>query len=128
PDGYWLKLESAAMTRALDDLQLSGALDIVGHSFGALVALDFALDHPDRVRTLVLAEPPAFWAVPAEELRANAGMRGMVELGRTLGPADEPTDEQLERFLFLLGRRDVKRSAPGQPGWEEWVSKRSALR
>ena len=103
-------------------------MDLVGHSFGALVALDFALDRPDRVRTLVLAEPPAFWVVPSEELSADGPMREMVELLRTFGPADEPTDEQLVRFRTQLGQAGVKPPAPGQPGWEDWVSQRSALR
>src|SRR5262249_14290807 len=33
-------------------------IDVVGHSFGALVALRFALDFPGRVRRLALVEAP----------------------------------------------------------------------
>ena len=128
PPGYAIKTESAALARSLDQLGLVEPVDLAGHSFGALVALDFALDRPDRVRTLVLAEPPAFWVVPPEEFRTAEEMRGMVELLRTFGPVDEPTDEQLVQFQSRLGRKEVKPPAPAQPGWADWVSRRSALR
>ena len=36
------------------------AVHIIGHSYGALTALFLAVRHPELVRTLVLAEPPAF--------------------------------------------------------------------
>jgi pimeloyl-ACP methyl ester carboxylesterase len=128
PPGYSIKTESAALARSLDQLGIREPVHLVGHSFGALVALDFALDHPDRVQTMVLAEPPAFWVVPPEKLRADAEMRGMVELTRTFAPAHEPTDEQLVQFQARLGRTEATPPAQGQPGWEEWASRRSALR
>ncbi len=128
PSRYSLKAESAAMTRALDQLGLHGALDIAGHSFGALVALDFALDHPDRVRTLVLAEPPAFWAVSHDELMATPAMRTMFELTRELDPARDPTDDQLVRFRCALGACGLAPPGAKEPGRDEWVARREALR
>lgn len=128
PIDYSLDLESAAMAGALDGLHLDGPLDIVGHSFGALVALDFALDHPDRVRTLVLAEPPAFWAVPREELLATPDMRAMFELARELGPLRDPTDDQLVRFRCILGVCGAAPPDAGAAGRDEWIARRGALR
>jgi pimeloyl-ACP methyl ester carboxylesterase len=128
PAEYSIKVESAAMARSLDRLGLTEAVNVVGHSFGALVALDFALDHPDRIRTLILAEPPAFWVVPPAELRATADMRTMYELSLTLTPTIEPTDDQLVQFLGALGIRGVKPPARTDAAWGRWVSRRSTLR
>jgi pimeloyl-ACP methyl ester carboxylesterase len=36
-----------------------GKVDVVGHSYGAYAAMFFAIRHPEMVRALVLAEPPA---------------------------------------------------------------------
>ena len=58
PDIYSVKTESMALATTLDELGLKDALDFVAWSYGADVTLDFALEHPERVRTLVLIEPP----------------------------------------------------------------------
>jgi pimeloyl-ACP methyl ester carboxylesterase len=127
PPDYSIKMESAALARAVEQSGIREPLALIGHSFGAVVALDFALDHPDRVRVLVLAEPPAFWVVPPEDLHADAKMEAMVALLGTLGPSVEPTDDQLVKFRSLNGR-EVKPPSQGTPDWETWVSERSALR
>jgi hypothetical protein len=125
---YSVKIESAAMTRSLDQLGLALPVHLIGHSFGALVALDFALDRRDRVPTLVLAEPPAFWVVSPEERQATADMRMMDALLRTLGPPAEPSDDQLLRFQCALGNCGTRAPMPTEPAWVDWVSRRSALR
>lgn len=48
---------ATAMARALLDGMGPGPHDLIGHSFGATVALRLAVEDPDRVRTLVMFEP-----------------------------------------------------------------------
>jgi lipase len=50
-------------------------IDIIGHSFGATVALRIALERPDLVRSLVLIEPPLFAAARAGGSAAYAPFR-----------------------------------------------------
>nr|WP_217360867.1 alpha/beta hydrolase [Ruegeria sp. HKCCA5426] len=45
---------------------LDEPMDVIGHSFGAMVALRLALEYPDRVRSAVLIEP-VFFAVAAQD-------------------------------------------------------------
>lgn len=49
----------------LDTVGGGKPVDMLGHSFGATVALRIALERPDLVRSLVLIEPPLFAAARA---------------------------------------------------------------
>lgn len=46
---------------------LCAPMDVIGHSFGATVALRLAAEAPERVRTLTLIEPVAFAFVAADD-------------------------------------------------------------
>ena len=56
PSGYTTRNMATDLCALLDELGIAQA-DIVGHSFGADIALHFALIHPNRVRRLALIEP-----------------------------------------------------------------------
>ena len=76
----------------------SGA-HLVGHSYGGVVAIYIAAQHPDLVRSLTLIEPPAFWLAPHDKATV-----AMSEANRAL-TNDPPSDprETLERFFALVG-------------------------
>ena len=54
--GYDVATLAADLAAVAADLD--GPLDVVGHSWGALVALRFAIDHPARVRRIAVVEAP----------------------------------------------------------------------
>lgn len=66
---------------------MGGPCDLVGHSFGALVALWVALERPGAIRTLCLIEPVLFAAARgtpahAAHLAAHAGFAAALAEGR----------------------------------------------
>lgn len=128
PPSYSIKVESDAMRCALDGLGLTQPVDIVGHSLGALIALDFALDHPARVRSLVLSEPPAFWVVSPQELAASSEMQRVSRLVRQFQPQHEPTDEQLVQFHEALGAGCARPRGVAGDDKVSWAARRAALR
>ena len=90
-----IRANAAALIDLLDRLEIESAV-VVGHSLGTGVALAAAIDHPRRVRALVLAAPVAPSIPPATLDRllarrypgapaARLGF-GIVGLGLTLPP------------------------------------------
>ncbi|MFI7482494.1 alpha/beta fold hydrolase [Kocuria sp. M1R5S2] len=78
---------------------LTEPVHLVGHSYGGVVALLAAADHPAMVRSLTVNEPPAFGLVPDDPVVGDY-VRGMRELWDH-GPAD-PT-AFLHAFIAYVG-------------------------
>ncbi len=49
---------------------LDRPMDVIGHSFGAVVALSLALSQPGKVRSLVMIDPVFFAAIRLDDARA----------------------------------------------------------
>jgi len=56
--GYSAAVDADDLAAFISELHL-GKVHVVGHSYGAFTVLFLAVQHPELVRTLVLAEPPA---------------------------------------------------------------------
>jgi pimeloyl-ACP methyl ester carboxylesterase len=74
----------------------AGPCHLVGHSFGATVALRLALDHPDRVASLTLIEPVLFAAA-----RGQPGWQAHRAAMAGLGPLLAAGDAEGATRLFL---------------------------
>jgi non-heme chloroperoxidase len=68
---YSPKLHSEDLAAMLLTLDLAPA-HVVGSGYGAYIALSLALEHPQLVRSLVLAEPPIFPLLTASEAGDSA--------------------------------------------------------
>ena len=111
----------AALIKKLD----LGKVHLVGHSYGGYAALFLAVKHPEMVRTLTLAEPPArFSGDRLDEARERAvkGLRaakrddadamgraffeGLITGSKEKEPEKVP--EKLAEFLRQMGRRNIR--------------------
>lgn len=125
PSEYSVRTESRALELALDAHEIQRA-DFSGWSYGGLALLDFALNHPDRVRSLTLIEPPAFWV-----LQSRGPLdRDALEFQRFARGFDavDVTEEQLARFAHFAGFVPEEVDPRTLPQWQVWVQHRQSLR
>jgi pimeloyl-ACP methyl ester carboxylesterase len=125
PRGYSLRMESRALEAALDGIGWNGSIDLVAWSYGAAITLDFALNHPERVRTLTLIEPPALWLLP-ENHPTWAEVRSFAA---NLPAVDDDVD-LTALAAFLRGAALVPEGSRPEslPQWDSWVRHRRSLR
>lgn len=90
--------EVALVMRRLGEAGAKGPMHVVGHSFGAGVALELAALHPGRVATLALYEPPCFpmLAEGDPDRRAARGVGEAISRRVREGRLDEAVREFLD--------------------------------
>lgn len=79
--------------------------DLVGHSYGGAVALQVALQQPQRVRSLTLYEPVAFGVLPQDLPEWLEAHRVAAAVGAALDRGD--LDEAARGFVGYWQGRDV---------------------
>jgi pimeloyl-ACP methyl ester carboxylesterase len=125
PADYSVKTESIALATTLDSLGYSIPMDVVAWSFGAYTSLDFALDHPARIRTLTLIEPPAMWVL-RETGKWNDEAQQSADFFET--QTGDITEDMLAEFLVRAGFVQPGQSPRELPKWNYWVPFRRSLR
>jgi pimeloyl-ACP methyl ester carboxylesterase len=118
---YDAEVERQSIGMTLNEAGVS-EMHLVGWSNGGRIALDFALANPERVLTLTLIEPAAYWLVADEDETARSFHEYLVRLaGRDL------TDDDLREFLVRAGLGSEDTDFASLPQWGFWSSCRQAL-
>jgi pimeloyl-ACP methyl ester carboxylesterase len=125
PPGYSVDYEATALTNTLDDLHISHA-DIAAWSYGTLIALTHALNHPQRVRSLTLIEPSAYWVLPSNS-PLSAHILTEQQFMQTLA-SGEVTEQHLVKFMRTFGLLPPGVDPRNLPQWPLWLEHRQSLR
>lgn len=106
PKNHSVQMESEAVKATLDSLNLHEPVVLMGHSYGGLIALDFALNYPNYIRSLVLIEPPVF-AIAKVKDTSFQGITQMQKLLKKLSPRSIITEDQVKAFRCALTNFDT---------------------
>jgi pimeloyl-ACP methyl ester carboxylesterase len=124
PSDYGIPTEREALLTTVDELGLE-SFDLAGWSHGGLVSLAFALEYPERVRTLTLIEPGAFWIL-RETGQASDALAGAEADDRLLS-GREITVRDLKDFLYRAGLGKPGDDFESLPQWPVWVRNRQVI-
>ncbi|MDX9750780.1 MAG: alpha/beta fold hydrolase [Flavobacteriales bacterium] len=89
--GNSVDAQVAHLGRILDSLDVTGAVHVVGSSYGGAVAANFAEQRPDRTRVLVICDGPAntYTKAMADSATQALGAAGVLDFFTPQGPADQ---------------------------------------
>jgi pimeloyl-ACP methyl ester carboxylesterase len=98
--GYTMEDSVADLTGLLDALGMTGPVHLIGNSYGGTIALDFAVEHPARVASIVLIEAHFNVEGWAEQIAA--------ERERVAQVVAEMGEENLQAWIRRFGRKVVR--------------------
>jgi pimeloyl-ACP methyl ester carboxylesterase len=124
PADYGILTEREALRTTVDELGLK-SFDLAGWSHGGLVSLAFALEYPERVRTLTLVEPGAFWIL-RKTRHASDALADAEADDRSLSGREISVDD-LKGFLVRAGLGEPGDDFESLPQWPVWVRNRQVL-
>jgi pimeloyl-ACP methyl ester carboxylesterase len=122
--GYTAQIERESLRLTLDALDLERP-HLAGWSGGGLALIEFVMEYPERVRTLTLVEPAAYWVLARLDERldeveqSNGFVHGL--FGRPV------TEDELATFLRQGGLTGSDEDVRSHPNWGRWVEHRATL-
>lgn len=86
------------------------SVHLAGHSYGGLIALAYAKQQPEIVKSLILSEPPFLKLSGCESWQHHA-QEELIEKGKTAYAAGDTTDIMAVIFEFFVGA-DIQDQVP----------------
>jgi pimeloyl-ACP methyl ester carboxylesterase len=99
--------------------------DLVGHSLGSCVAMEIALTHPERLRSLVVVSPgwidgmPGVYAIPERQKQLKDDPAFLAMALRAIVPG--PDDDLWRRLLRDAGEQRLEAALALLPALTEWT-------
>lgn len=126
PKEYSVRMESEAVASTLDSLNITAPVILVGHSYGGVIAFDFATNHQDKVRSLVLVEAPLF-DIAKQKGAYSEKMRQIDKLTVRFTPQAAITEEMIRSFRCEMTNCDTF-DIRKHPMWPNWLKQKDRLR
>ncbi len=105
--GNSVDAQVAHLELILDSLGIHKPVDLVGNSYGGAIAANFAEQHPNRVKTLVIEDGPAsdYNAAMADSVARSVGAKDITDLFNPQNKVDQ------RHLMSLITYKPIK--APG---------------
>ena len=119
-------MESEAVEATLDSLNIKEPVIIAGHSYGGVIAFDFAMRYPEKVRALVLIEAPLF-DIAKIKGKYSAKMEQIDLLSKNFTPEATITEDMIRNFRCKMTNCDTF-DIRTHPMWPRWLEQKNRLR
>lgn len=126
PKNYSVKKESEAIIATLDSHGIKQPIILIGHSYGGVIAFDFAINHPERIQSLVLVEAPLYDIARAKG-EYSEKMKEIDELTADFTPQATITEEMIRSFRCMVANCDTV-DIRQHPMWPQWLKNKDRLR
>lgn len=117
PDRYTFAGDATALIAELTGLGVD-SFHLVGHSYGALVAIMMALQASERIKSLHLIEPPMLRLLDDEDARWMSERVRELQIEHT----DDNLDATTTGFFEMIGAGHVPERLRGSEDWDELTS------